>query len=151
MVSKKWLLVVAVCVTHLFVGFWGCSDSHTTHKSDSNPTVNPTTKGYPNGSLLAGQEHLSDDGVVIIDARSVDAYNSGHIPGEINLPWKGFCDSSINLKSVSELETEIGSAGIKEDSWMIIYDDTTASFGAAGRLFWMFEYLGCSNVRILDG
>ena len=33
----------------------------------------------------------------------------------------------------------------------MIYDNTTASFGAAGRIFWMLEYLGCSKVYILDG
>jgi thiosulfate/3-mercaptopyruvate sulfurtransferase len=133
----------------LLAGIWGCSDSSTTSKMD--PTVNSSTKGYPNGGLLAGQEHLFDAGVVIVDARNAEAYNAGHIPGAISMPWQQFSDSELNLKPVGELEAMLGAAGIKRDAWMIIYDDTTASWGAAGRLFWMFEYLGCPNVRILDG
>ena len=96
-------------------------------------------------------DDLRESGVVILDARSADAYNDGHIPGAISMPWQQFSDAGLNLKPVGELEALLGAAGIKRNTWMIIYDDTTASWGAAGRLFWMFEYLGCENVRILDG
>ena len=145
---RKCLLMCGICMTFLLVGIWGCSDST---KIKMDPTVDPSTKGYPNGGLLADQGHLFDAGVVIVDARSAAAYNAGHIPGAISMPWQQFSDSGLNLKPVDELETMLGAAGIKRDTWMIIYDDTTASWGAAGRLFWMFEYLGCPNVRILDG
>ncbi|MDO9262950.1 MAG: rhodanese-like domain-containing protein, partial [Desulfosalsimonadaceae bacterium] len=145
MFQKLRLCIVFMCFAALALA--GCSDS----SSSSKPTVDPTIKGYPNGGLLAQAADLSESGVVILDARSAGAYNAGHIPGALSMPWQGFVDSSTNLKSVSELETLLGAAGIKRDTWMIIYDDTTASWGAAGRLFWMFEYLGCENVRILDG
>ncbi|PIP39981.1 MAG: hypothetical protein COX19_06665, partial [Desulfobacterales bacterium CG23_combo_of_CG06-09_8_20_14_all_51_8] len=137
-----WLLLVS-----LAAGLSACNDS----SSKTKHTVNPTTKGYPNGGLLAETSDLSEDSVVILDARSADAYNAGHIPGALSMPWQGFSDSGLNLKPVSELEDLLGEAGIERDTWMIIYDDTTASWGASGRLFWMFEYLGCPNVRILDG
>ncbi|MFZ2633117.1 MAG: rhodanese-like domain-containing protein [Desulfosalsimonadaceae bacterium] len=145
MFQKLRLLIVFMCFVVLALA--GCSDS----SSSSHPDVDPTIKGYPNGGLLSQAPDLSESGVVILDARSADAYNAGHIPGALSMPWQGFVDSSTNLKPVSELETLLGAAGIKRDTWMIIYDDTTASWGAAGRLFWMFEYLGCPNVRILDG
>jgi 3-mercaptopyruvate sulfurtransferase SseA len=134
-------------VLSLAVFLTACNDS----SSSSKPTVDPTTKGYPNGGLLAQASHLTDSDVVILDARSADAYNAGHIPKALSMPWQGFSDSQLMLKPVADLETMLGAAGIKRDTWMIIYDDTTASWGAAGRLFWMFEYLGCPNVRILDG
>lgn len=125
----------------------GCSNS----SSEKKATVDPSYKGYPNGGLIAVAADLDESGVVVLDARSADAYNAGHIPGALSMPWQQFVDSKTNLKPVSELETLLGAAGIKRDTRMIIYDDTTASWGAAGRLFWMFEYLGCENVRILDG
>jgi len=149
MFDKKRLFICGLCMAFLLIGIWGCNDSST--KTKVNPTVDPSIKGYPNGGLLAKQEHLFDAGVVIVDARSAEAYNAGHIPGAISMPWQQFSDSGLNLKPVPELETMLGAAGIKRDTWMIIYDDTTASWGAAGRLFWMLEYLGCPNVRILDG
>ncbi len=143
---QSWVLLIGVIGMAVFA-ISGCNDSSSSVKH----TVNPTTKGYPNGSLIAEASHLSEDGVVILDARSADAYNAGHIPGALSMPWQEFSDSGLNLKPVSELETLLGAGGIKRDTWMIIYDDTTASWGAAGRLFWMLEYLGSENVRILDG
>ncbi len=34
---------------------------------------------------------------------------------------------------------------------VVVYDNTTAAWGAAGRIFWMLEYLGCTDVHILNG
>ena len=145
MFQKCRFVILLLCVFMLAVA--GCNDS----SSKKKPTVDASYKGYPNGGLIAVADDLSESGVVILDARSADAYNDGHIPGALSMPWQQFSDAGLNLKPVSELETLLGAAGIKRNTWMIIYDDTTASWGAAGRLFWMFEYLGCENVRILDG
>lgn len=139
MFDKKRLFACWLCLALLLTGIWGCSDSST------------TIKGYPNGHLLAEARDLEGSGVVIIDARSAAAYAAGHIPGAISLPWQQFSDQEKILKPVSELENLLGTAGLRADTRMIICDDTTASWGAAGRLFWMFEYLGCTRVRILDG
>ena len=145
MFQKCRFVILLLCVFMLAVA--GCNDS----SSKKKPTVDASYKGYPNGGLIAVADDLSESGVVILDARSADAYNDGHIPGAISMPWQQFSDAGLNLKPVGELEALLGAAGIKRNTWMIIYDDTTASWGAAGRLFWMFEYLGCENVRILDG
>jgi len=147
MLKKMNSVFYLLLVFSVMVFLTACNESD----SSSKPNVNPTTKGYPNGGLLADASDLTESGVFILDARSADAYNAGHIPKALSTPWQMFSDSQSMLKPVSELETLLGAAGIKRDTWMIIYDDTTASWGAAGRLFWMFEYLGCPNVRILDG
>lgn len=118
---------------------FGCNESSSSKKS------------YPNARLLADAGDVGDTGVVLLDTRGTDAYNAGHIPGAVNLQWGGFADGSTNLKPVDQLEDLLGAAGLTRESKIIIYDDTTASWGAAGRLFWMFEYLGCKNVRILNG
>ncbi|RJP95316.1 MAG: sulfurtransferase [Desulfobacteraceae bacterium] len=139
MFQKSRLLIGLMCFALLAAA--GCNDS----------SSSPKTKSYPNSELLAEELDLAGSGVVILDARSADAYNAGHIPGALSMPWQQFSDSNLNLKSVSELETQLGDLGLTRDTRMIIYDNTTASWGASGRLFWMFEYLGCTNVRILDG
>ena len=156
MFQKFRLFMILACF--MIMAVYGCSDSSTeikqTADSGTTPTPNPSPipeKGYPNGELLAYAPHLAEEGVLILDARSADAYNAGHIPGAVSMPWQDFSDAGLNLKPVSELEALLGAAGVNRDDSMIIYDDTTASWGAAGRLFWMFEYLGCENVRILDG
>ncbi len=118
MFDKKRLFICGICMAFMFLGIWGCSDSSS--KPKINPSVDTEAKGYPNGGLLANQEHLFDAGVVIVDARSAAAYNAGYIPGAISMPWQQFSDSGLNLKPVDELETMLGAAGIKRDTWMII-------------------------------
>lgn len=115
-------------------------DSSTTEKN-----------GYPNGKLLASSGDLKSNEAIIIDTRSASAYASGHIPKAINLRWQQLENSSTDLKTIPELEAILGAAGIRRDSKIVIYDDTIASWGASGRLFWALEYLGCTNVSILNG
>jgi thiosulfate/3-mercaptopyruvate sulfurtransferase len=111
---------------------------------------------YPNAGLLVSGDELQkliDDGLpntVIIDARDY-GNASQKIPGSINLRWQEFVDSSMRLKAVAELEQLLGAAGLTRDQKIIIYDNAPYSGGAAGRIFWMLEYLGCHDVHILNG
>ncbi len=103
--------------------------------------------------LISGDEleaNLGKAGLVIIDARSA-GYEAGHIPGAISLKWSDYVDASKNLKPVADLEEQLGAAGLSSDMVFVIYDDTTASWGASGRVFWMLEYLGCGKVHVLNG
>ena len=52
---------------------------------------------------------------------------------------------------MADLESQLSAAGLNRNRRFVIYDDTTASWGAAGRIFWMLEYLGCTDVHILNG
>ncbi|SLM27705.1 SseA [Desulfamplus magnetovallimortis] len=128
-----------------------CNDSDVTEKNPSEPLTPVEVKGYPNGQFIATSEDLSESGVVIVDARGETAYNEEHIPGAVNIMWQEFVDGSTNLLPVDQLEEVLGQKGLTRESKIIIYDDTTASWGASGRLFWMFETLGCEWVKILDG
>ncbi len=110
-----------------------------------------TQKSYPNANLLADSDDLTQAGVVILDTRSADAYSQGHIPGSISVPWQQFLNMDSNLLATDQLEQALGQMGLTRTLSMVIYDDTTASFGGAGRLFWMLEVLGCPSVRILNG
>jgi 3-mercaptopyruvate sulfurtransferase SseA len=87
---------------------------------------------------------------VIIDARGA-GYGSGHIPGAVNIQHSTFWTKGAGLKDTATVALLVGAAGISRGSKIVIYDNTTNSWGAAGRLFWMLEYLGCSDVHILNG
>jgi len=107
------------------------------------------------GLLILGEDleaNLGRAGLTIIDARTT-GYDDGHIPGAINMLFNDpdYVDDSMMLKPVAELESKLGELGLTRDMTFVIYDDTTASFGAAGRIFWMLEYLGCPNVHVLNG
>ena len=95
-------------------------------------------------------QKMSDPNLVVIDARSI-GYESGHIPGAILLPDAEIADAGVNLKSIPELEQILTGKGIHQEQRIVIYDGGSKYQGAAARLFWMFEYLGCQDVHLLDG
>jgi thiosulfate/3-mercaptopyruvate sulfurtransferase len=118
-------------------------------------TLAAASTEFPNSMLLVSadslQASLNSAGLVIIDARSPVAYGAGHIPGAINMQHSAYWTKGSGLKDTADNAAQLGAAGITPDSKIVIYDNTTDSWGAAGRLFWMLEYLGCSDVHILNG
>ncbi|ACN14392.1 SseA [Desulforapulum autotrophicum HRM2] len=138
--NKKQRIVLAGAVMLILSTlFMACSSSSVTEKK------------YPNANLLANSDDLTQAEVVILDTRSAEAYSQGHINGSISIPWQQFLDADSNLLATDQLEQDLSQMGLTRTLSMIIYDDTTASFGGAGRLFWMLEVLGCPSVRILNG
>ena len=109
---------------------------------------------FPNAKLLVSaasvQETAGTKNFVIIDARSA-GYDISHIPGAINIKFGDYFTSGSGLLPVTELNNKLSAAGLKRNMTFVIYDNTTDSFGAAGRIFWTLEYLGCNKVYILDG
>lgn len=134
---------------------WGCGESVDNKATTSTTSSLPeATSSFPNAYLLVSgstlEDVLGDSDIIIIDART-SGYSSAHIPGAINVLHSDYWTKGSGLKDLATLESKLGEAGISRDAQIVIYDNTTASWGAAGRLFWMLEYLGCSDVRILDG
>ena len=98
------------------------------------------------------QKKAGEPQLVILDTRSTDSYAASHIPGAVNFRWQNYATGPyMNLLPVGDLETALSAAGLTRDKVYVIYDDTIYSWGAAGRIFWMLEYLGCPNVHILNG
>lgn len=132
----------------------GCGSS-STDKTTAEQNLTAAAKEFPNAELLVAadslQASLKASGLLIVDARAATAYSAGHIPGAVNLQHSAYWTKGIGLKESAVLVAQLGAAGIARDRKIVIYDNTTAAWGAAGRLFWMLEYLGCSDVHILDG
>jgi 3-mercaptopyruvate sulfurtransferase SseA len=122
----------------------------------------PQAETYPNAGLLVSGASLAGNltgaNQVIIDVRSSTDYAIGHINGAINLPVPfggGLFDVGGNgagasdLKPVPEIAAILGAAGVSRDSRIIVYGKGMDA--TAGRMFWMLQYLGATDVRILDG
>jgi len=96
---------------------------------------------------------LSKSGdVIIVSARQASDYSSKHIAGAINIDHKSLYKAegvSSMLKSADEIAKIFGEKGISASSKIVIYD--TGSNKTAGRLYWIFKYLGAADVNILDG
>jgi len=140
--------------------FAGCGSS-VSEKGSGTANLNPASAEFPNAALLVTADSLqaatgksagkSTSGLVVIDARSASAYGAGHIGGAVNIRHNDYWTRGGGLKDSAAIAAQLGAAGITREMKIVIYDDTTASWGAAGRLFWMFEYLGCSDVHLLNG
>jgi thiosulfate/3-mercaptopyruvate sulfurtransferase len=149
-VFAVFLLLTAALLT----GCGSSSESQTTGSTQTTAALQAASPDYPNADLLVSaesvQKSLGAVNLVIIDARS-SGYATSHIPGAINVKFGDYFTGGTGLKATATLESQLGAAGLTRDKKIVIYDDTTASWGAAGRIFWMLEYLGCHDVHILDG
>ena len=90
--------------------------------------------------------------VIIVSARNASDYSKKHIAGAINIDHKSLYKAEgvpSMLKSTDEIAKIFGEKGISANNKIVIYD--TGSNKAAGRLYWIFKYLGANDVNILDG
>jgi len=103
------------------------------------------------------EQNLGREGLVIIDVRGKAAYEyGGHVPGAVHATWHEFSDPNAAAKGlldpdVERLERRIRAMGVNDDSDIVIYSNPFDNWGDEGRMFWMLEYLGLANLRILDG
>ncbi|HNR58102.1 MAG TPA: rhodanese-like domain-containing protein [Methanothrix sp.] len=100
--------------------------------------------GYPNDEILI-RPGADLDGKVLLDARSPEDYEKGHLPGARNLYWRLVREGEVldpNL-AVEELRR----LGVNETDPVVVYgrgDDSAY-------LFWVLDYLGHEDLSLLDG
>src|SRR5574338_355998 len=103
------------------------------------------------------QQRLGQPGLVIIDVRGKAAYEfGGHIPGAVHTTWHDYSDPNAVAKGLldpdlARTEKKLRLLGINNDSEIVIYSNPFDNWGDEGRMFWMLEYLGHRNLKILDG
>jgi thiosulfate/3-mercaptopyruvate sulfurtransferase len=77
-----------------------------------------------------------------------------YIEGSVNINYEGFMGEGGQLKSVSEMATLLGDAGIsRNDSLVVAGECLPCGGGPSPAIFtyWLLKYLGHENVRVLDG
>ena len=106
--------------------------------------------------------HLSDPGVVVIDASwHMPAANrdgrreflAGHIPGAAFFDLDAVSDQTSPLPhmlpSPEDFASAMGALGVSNNTRVVIYD--SAGLFSAPRLWWMLRIFGHEHVAILDG
>lgn len=106
---------------------------------------------FPNNELLVSPADAISPQAIILDARTETEYSAGHIPGAISAPTIMFESPDGVLLGDAALEAQLRALGITLTSEIIIYDKATDTNSAAGRLFWILKYMGCTDVSILNG
>nr|WP_297443238.1 rhodanese-like domain-containing protein [Nitrosopumilus sp.] len=90
------------------------------------------------------RSEIRDKSIRVIDVRREGDYKQDHIPSAVNLPLANL----LSDDSPERVVKLVNSMGIDDETPVVVYDDT---FGAlASRVAWTLEYLGHSNVTLLE-
>jgi thiosulfate/3-mercaptopyruvate sulfurtransferase len=95
-------------------------------------------------------EKKKDKTIVVIDANTADTYAKSHVMGAVNIPHKElYKDGDIEglIKSPADLAAYFGAKGISNTSNIVLYDDGSNKYSS--RVYWVLDYLGATNLRIL--
>ena len=92
---------------------------------------------------------MTNDNVLIISARTPADYEKVHIPGAVNINHKDLYGEKSMLLPANELASFLGQKGIDNNKTLLIYDDGSGKY--AGRLYWIFDYLGVNDIKVIDG
>ncbi len=108
---------------------------------------------YASDLVNAEWLNQNNEKITIIDLRSNDTYQTGHIPNAINIPYKefsrvknkvnGFVETPAVFKGIME------QYGIKNTDTVVLYSDW--SFLDSMRVYWVMDFYGHKHIKVLDG
>jgi thiosulfate/3-mercaptopyruvate sulfurtransferase len=114
-----------------------------------------TSQGYTHPDLLAETEwleaHLDDPNIRVVDCEPFDAYRRAHIKGAVGISVHPYIKDP-NRPRVMEADAfaELaGNMGLGDDNLIVTYD---SGWGlSATRFWWVLNYYGHTNVKVLNG
>lgn len=124
-------------------------DSATADPLASAPKQIERASTYPNGVILKPMKSVSSSEVVI-DVSNDDSYAASHIKDAVHIPSRDFLSSEGSLKTGEDLAGLLGQAGVSNSDSVVLYAGPESS-GQAQFAFFVLNYLGQKEVRILDG
>ena len=125
------------------------------------PVRGGSAERYANPHLLVETEELARmlgaPSVRIVDVRSgregASAYRTGHVPGAVQLDAGELDDPTANAEGFpirpGAAAALFGRLGIDHETTVVAYDDGGSMLAA--RLFFVLEYYGHDQVRVLNG
>lgn len=107
-------------------------------------------------------EHLGDPNVVVVDAswympaanrKGHAEYLESHIPGAVFFGIDEIADRKTALPHMlprpEEFAAAVGALGVGNNDTIVVYDE--AGLFSAPRVWWTFNAMGATDVRVLDG
>jgi thiosulfate/3-mercaptopyruvate sulfurtransferase len=98
------------------------------------------------------QSHLTDQGLRFVEV-DVDTteYDKGHIPGAVGFNWQSQLNDPVrrDIPSKEQFEALLSSAGIGNDTTIVLYGDNNNWFAAFA--LWLLKYYGHDKVVLIDG
>jgi thiosulfate/3-mercaptopyruvate sulfurtransferase len=94
---------------------------------------------------------------VVLDARPITEWQTGHIPGARSFSWENYTRTDgkgvpYKVCPPEELAKALGTMGINEKTPVVVYGDADKSWGGEGWAVWVLSWLGHKGpVMLLDG
>jgi thiosulfate/3-mercaptopyruvate sulfurtransferase len=112
---------------------------------------------YANPNVLVDtkwvEEHINDNNVRVaeVDYDPKTNYFLGHIPNSVLFDWKNDINdpTTRNILSKESCLNLLQKSGINQDTTIVLYGDFNNWFAAFA--FWVFEYYGIKNLKIMNG
>lgn len=99
------------------------------------------------------QELKRDRPPLLLDVRPAEQFAAGHLAGAVHLDLWGVSLIDTSPAPLHAFMWMVGHLfslrGVTADCPVVVYEDTSGI--RAARVFWLLEYLGHPNVRVLDG
>jgi len=96
---------------------------------------------------------LEDGSVLVVDCRSEQEYDAGHLPGAVHLPvgsWPYYDTTPGSLaRFAADVTDRLRAAGVDRDRPVVCYESTAGYYAAFAA--WTLSYLGVAETAILDG
>jgi thiosulfate/3-mercaptopyruvate sulfurtransferase len=107
----------------------------------------------------------ADPACIVIDARTREEFECGHIPGALWLGWEEWCAAAppeggplltqegywgVVADPPDLLAHRLAEQGVRAGEPLVVYADGPRSKGREGRIAWMLLYLGAPEVYLLD-
>jgi thiosulfate/3-mercaptopyruvate sulfurtransferase len=120
------------------------------------PAAEQSTQDYPNAGLLVTTgwlaDRLDEAGLRIVDLRTAERYDQGHVPGAVSVPIAQVAPTVDGLPFEFDrdaVQAVLDRIGLTPDMTVVAYDDL--GMMSSGRFFWTLEYVGHQDVRVLHG
>jgi thiosulfate/3-mercaptopyruvate sulfurtransferase len=120
------------------------------------------TDGYAQPDLLVETEwlaeRLDDPNLRLVDCDPLDVYRRAHIPGAIGIPVHHYIKQPEYAKDPKQyplvappdtMKELMERLGIGDENLVVAYDSNGSLWAA--RLWWVLNYYGHTNVKVLNG
>jgi len=95
------------------------------------------------------QNYLKQDNTILVSVQKTADYGKIHITGSVHLDHNLLYNDKTVLLPSSQVAQILGVNGISNDMKIVLYDGGTSKY--AGRMYWVLNYLGATDVKILNG
>ena len=101
-------------------------------------------------------QKLINNTVTLVDVRSAEEFDKGHIPGAVNIPEMFTTLSMTTPEGLQEMQDIFiplfRKAGIRHEQTVIVYEDSlNTRYGGSCRGYFQLSLFGHPDVAILDG